>query len=233
MNFWLQFPHTIRFPVLLFQDVTQNFPASEVHGIGFDATASLVVLNGKFQSVAVNDEGNTKRGYKSKSENVRGYGKEGNAKTVKRRGYSRKWKKECGGQSCEKAKYETKSEVYRNSEAKSVKLFIPRYNHKFLSHNHLDNLETVHLYLPDHLDWKASGVWLSSWLNGRSCRTSFVKLHHYRSLKLTSRHICLRFILARLSSLVKLFLVRCTINGSLILLLIIIIIIIFIIKVTL
>jgi len=32
-------------------------------------------------------------------------------------------------------------------------------------------------------------------LNGINCRTSFVNLHHYCSSKLTSKHICLRFIM--------------------------------------
>ena len=65
-----------------------------------------------------------------------------------------------------------------------------------LSRNYLENLQTVHLYYPDRL-------------NGISSRTSFVNLHHYRSLKLTSRHISSRFIKTRLSAVTR-FCARCS-----------------------
>jgi|SRR6218665_909300 len=51
-----------------------------------------------------------------------------------------------------------------------------------LSHDHLEKLKTVHLLY-------------CTWLNGTSCRTSFANLHHYRFVKLTSRHTCSKFII--------------------------------------
>jgi len=58
-------------------------------------------------------------------------------------------------------------------------------------------------------------------LNGTSCQTSFVNLHHNRYLKLTSRHICLRFIMTRFSHVTH-FCARYAINNSLIMMIIII-----------
>ena len=57
-----------------------------------------------------------------------------------------------------------------------------------------------------------------------SCRTSFANLHHYRFVKLTSRHTCSKFITTRLSSVTcscaNCFLFRCAMNDSLITILI-------------
>lgn len=43
--------------LLFFQKVTRDIDVALVRGIGFDATCSLVALDGNFQPVAVNQTG--------------------------------------------------------------------------------------------------------------------------------------------------------------------------------
>lgn len=49
--------YRLYFMAFLFQRVTQNVERSQVRGIGFDATCSLVVLDQSFQPVPVSQDG--------------------------------------------------------------------------------------------------------------------------------------------------------------------------------